>query len=344
MFQTPVPPTQSTQSTQSPLARFGLFRTSDLDEARSRVTQVFCDHRLEVVGRRKHVEASMHYRSVGALGIGRMSYGASVMIDPGCLQTFYLIQIVRKGAEGVRTMGETVHSTHAVASVVSPSEAVTMLHHDGCEKLFVRVERAALERHCAGQLGRPLREPVVFAPRMAVDESRAAAWLRWVGWLFAELSDDRAEGSPWVDSPLLAAQIEQAGIAALLHCQPHSHQEAMRALDQDAHRLSPGFVRRAAAYLEEHADAPLSIADVAAHVGVSTRALFRGFRKYRDTTPMKYLATVRMERVREELLQGHVMGETIGDVARRWGFCHLGHFSARYRQQFGELPSRTLKR
>lgn len=323
---------------QSPLTRFRIFQTSDLDEARERIGQVFCDHQLAAVGSRQRVDASMHYRGIGAVGLGRMGYGATVAIDPGRLQSFYLIQIPLKGAERVRTMDETVHSTNAIASVVSPSEPVTMLHHEGCEKLFVRIERAALERQCASHLGRPLHDPVVFAPGMALDAPRVAAWLRWVHWLFAELSDDLSQGSPWIDSPLLATQIEKTAISALLHCQPHSYRESLGTVD---HIVSPGFVRRAEAYIQEHAQHPITVIDLAEHVGVSTRALFLGFRKYKSTTPMKYLADTRMERARNELLQGRVPGETVRDVALRWGFCHLGHFSARYRQRYGELPSQT---
>lgn len=326
---------------RGPLPHIGHFQTSDLDEARSRVTQVFCDHKLSVIGSRQRVKASMHYRGIGALGLGRMGYGATVAIDPGQLQSFYLIQILLQGSEGVRTAGETVQSTNAVASVVSPSEPMTMLHHEGCEKLFVRVERAALEKQCAGHLGRPLREPVVFAPGMALDQPRAAAWVGWVRWLFEELGDDLSKSSPWVDSPLLASQIEQAGIAALLQCQPHSYSEVLGASE---HSVSPGFVRRAEAYVDEHAHEPISVAELARHVGVSTRALFLGFRKYRTTTPMRHIADVRMARVRDELSQGRLPGETVRDVALRWGFAHLGHFSARYREKYGELPSQTLNR
>jgi AraC family transcriptional regulator, ethanolamine operon transcriptional activator len=31
-------------------------------------------------------------------------------------------------------------------------------------------------------------------------------------------------------------------------------------------------------------------------------------------------------------------------VAHRWGFKHLGRFSATYRRTYGELPSDTLRR
>ena len=37
-------------------------------------------------------------------------------------------------------------------------------------------------------------------------------------------------------------------------------------------------------------------------------------------------------------------GETITDIAKRWGFWHMGQFAADYKKQFGELPSETVKR
>ncbi|GHU15365.1 hypothetical protein AGMMS50225_28560 [Betaproteobacteria bacterium] len=35
--------------------------------------------------------------------------------------------------------------------------------------------------------------------------------------------------------------------------------------------------------------------------------------------------------------------DTVGDIAARWGFWHLSHFAADYKEMFGELPSDTLR-
>lgn len=60
-----------------------------------------------------------------------------------------------------------------------------------------------------------------------------------------------------------------------------------------------------------------------------------------DVSPMQYLKDLRLERASAELLGGstHVAG-----VALRWGFGHLGRFSADYRARFGEYPSETVRR
>jgi AraC family ethanolamine operon transcriptional activator len=33
----------------------------------------------------------------------------------------------------------------------------------------------------------------------------------------------------------------------------------------------------------------------------------------------------------------------VHEIARRWGFWHIGEFAADYRRLFGELPSQTFK-
>lgn len=58
---------------------------------------------------------------------------------------------------------------------------------------------------------------------------------------------------------------------------------------------------------------------------------------------MAFLRGIRLQRVRAQLLasDGSV---SVSEIARRWGFHHLGRFSAYYRDAFGEVPSRTVQR
>ncbi|WJJ95055.1 helix-turn-helix domain-containing protein [Neopusillimonas aromaticivorans] len=82
---------------------------------------------------------------------------------------------------------------------------------------------------------------------------------------------------------------------------------------------------------------------MAEHVDVSIRSLFAGFRKYRNTSPMRQLKERRLEKVHHDLLNPGP-DTSVTQVALRWGFSHLGQFSAAYQQRYGELPSATLKR
>ena len=46
--------------------------------------------------------------------------------------------------------------------------------------------------------------------------------------------------------------------------------------------------------------------------------------------------------MRYELLDQHG-AVSVADTAFKWGFSHLGRFSAAYRREFGELPRETLR-
>src|SRR5690606_26096836 len=97
-------------------------------------------------------------------------------------------------------------------------------------------------------------------------------------------------------------------------------------------------------YIEEHAHEAISIVDMAEHAVVSSRSLFTGFRRYRNTSPMLYLKEPRLRRVNEELKRLTTGSDTVTAVAFRWGFSHLRHFTTDYKRRFGESPSETLPR
>lgn len=106
---------------------------------------------------------------------------------------------------------------------------------------------------------------------------------------------------------------------------------------------APRVLRRAMAYIDEHAAGDVSLADVAAACHVSVRALQLAFRRHLGTTPSAYLRRMRLEGVRRELRERDAEETTVTEVAARWGFAHPGRFAASYRDAFAELPSRTLR-
>ena len=87
----------------------------------------------------------------------------------------------------------------------------------------------------------------------------------------------------------------------------------------------------------------LTVKDLCGESGASERTLRRGFAERFGISPKTYLQAQRLIGARRELrVSGQ--GETITDIANRWGFWHMGQFAADYRRQFGELPSDTVKR
>ncbi|GAB7046888.1 AraC family transcriptional regulator [Catenuloplanes indicus] len=162
-------------------------------------------------------------------------------------------------------------------------------------------------------------------------------WAETTGYLVRQLT---APGPAL--PPLLVDQLRWLAATSALAVFPNSMMNAR-------HRRSPGrepmsAVRRAIAFMEEHAAEPLTIMEIAAATGVGPRGLQIAFRRHLDTTPLEYLRRVRLERVRQELRSADPAGRvTVREVARRWGFANPGRFAGQYRALFGETPARTLR-
>lgn len=106
---------------------------------------------------------------------------------------------------------------------------------------------------------------------------------------------------------------------------------------------SHAIVSRAQEYMREHVEDPLTVEDLCRELGVSRRTLQYSFREVLRLNPVGYLRAVRLNGVRRAL-KAAGGGDTVQEIAARWGFWHLSHFACDYRRMFGELPSETMHR
>lgn len=165
----------------------------------------------------------MHLRKVRGVGFGRITYGGAVDIDPGCLDSFYLVQVPLSGREVIDTGGQTVCSAGKVGSVINATGASLIRHEANTEKLVIRIEREVLERNCIQHLGHALRQPIGFLPSMTLDGVAGNRWTGLLRWIYESLAlDDQC-----FDSPIMSAQVEQTVIATLLSAQPHNYSEEL---------------------------------------------------------------------------------------------------------------------
>ncbi len=97
-------------------------------------------------------------------------------------------------------------------------------------------------------------------------------------------------------------------------------------------RLS-SVIRKMEANIEE----PVSPAQLAREVGMSTRQLERLFRRYLDRSPKRYYMELRLQKARNLLLQTDM---SVINVALACGFTSPSHFSKCYRAHYGITPYR----
>lgn len=98
-------------------------------------------------------------------------------------------------------------------------------------------------------------------------------------------------------------------------------------------------LRRAEEFMRVRLAAPVGAIDLCREVGVSDRTLRLAFRERFGLGPMAYYRCLRLNTVRSRLKTDPIA--SIADVARAYGFHHLGNFAAAYRRLFGERPSST---
>ena len=112
----------------------------------------------------------------------------------------------------------------------------------------------------------------------------------------------------------------------------------------EGHGAWPSALRRAVAFVDDHHDQDITVADIAAAAAVSVRGVQLVFRRHLGTTPMAYLRQVRLARAHADLLAATPGdGQTVTAIAERWGFPSASRFTARYREAYGVPPSRTLR-
>ncbi|MBP1317388.1 MULTISPECIES: AraC family transcriptional regulator [Herbaspirillum] len=309
-----------------------LFASSDLDEVRSMVGRVMKPHRLDLTGQGERLDARMHYTSLGDLSVSRLRYGSAVQIEPGSLDSFFLVQMPLYGMARIESGAQHIDSSAELASVLSPQEATRMTWMAGTDQLMLRLSRSLVERTLVGYLGHPLNEPLRF--ELGFRWRECAPWQCMLSYLI----DCTLQHPDLAMHKIVVSQIEQLAASILVTSHRHNHCE-----DAPARRstILPRHVRRAQDFLEAHAHEPVTAEQLAQAAGVSVRSLYAGFKDFLGVSPMQYLRDLRMERARAELMSGdsnHVAG-----VALRWGFAHMGRFSNEYKQRYGESPSKTLR-
>ena len=89
--------------------------------------------------------------------------------------------------------------------------------------------------------------------------------------------------------------------------------------------------------MEGNIEDPVSPADLAEDVGMSTRQLERLFRRYLNRSPKRYYMELRLQKARNLLMQTDM---SVINVALACGFASPSHFSKCYRSHYNTTPYR----
>lgn len=108
-------------------------------------------------------------------------------------------------------------------------------------------------------------------------------------------------------------------------------------------RLMPVDLRRVLSYIEEHADADISVWDIARAADLTPAGVAYLFRRHLGSTPMAHLRRVRLDHAHRELVETDRSAATVGRIAARWGFADASTFATFYRRCYDQSPYATIR-
>jgi len=243
---------------------------------------------------------------------------------------------VNRGTMGVRSAdGERWYAAGDVYLAAQPGQAHTTMIRAGQHEQVVIPQD--LISQVAQAAPNPSARPVRFTGYTATSPEAAARWRA----TFAYVRDTLLAGPESAFQPLLAASA--AGLLAATALSTFPNDALTDPTAEDRRDGSTATLRRAVAFIDEHAQEDVTMAGVAAAAFVTIRAVQLAFRRHLDTTPMEYLRRVRLDHAHRQLIAADPAGESVTAVAYRWGFTSPGRFAAAYRKAYGVLPSRSLR-
>lgn len=268
--------------------------------------------------------------AVERLSIDRLSFGYDMAFDadglPGvCLISMHSGTLVDRtgGGERVYGPGETF--------LLAPPETPYRGEVRSARYTIAMLDPALLDAFSPGG-------PVRFTGSRPLTPAAGHA----LGSTIAYLRDHVLADAVAPPTELLAATAAQHLAAAALAALPHGGRaEPARTDHRDA---TPATLRRALAWIDDHAAQEVTVADIARAAYVTPRALQYAFRRHLGTTPLAHLRQVRLHAAHRDLLAADPAATTVTEIALRWGFAHPGHFAAHYRTAFRTTPATTLRR
>jgi AraC-like DNA-binding protein len=319
------------------LPRQAVFRTRDLDQAREHMCSVFAENSLTYLPRQRLLDFRHREAKLGSIALNSLYWGAGVMVTAPVVPDFYLLQFTLVGQ--CEVWQGTYHNVLPARSVaiINPGQGFRKAWMPKARQLMLRIDRRLVEREVRAWTGGDEGGGIEFEMPPINDVTKVGTLALYVRMICDDLRKEASD----LSRPLVADRVASGLVALLLTSMPNNKQRAIEAASQPA---APFFVRRVEQFIEEHARDTIALVDLTGVAGVSTRALQTSFRRFRNTTPMAYLRTVRLELARTELMNAGRQGSSVAAVANAVGLGHLGRFARDYHTRFGELPSHTLHR
>lgn len=190
-----------------------------------------------------------------------------------------------------------------------------------------------LREHFERLMRRPYFQELAFSPLHDFRTGSASALYQTLCYVSEDIAAAAGSGRD-----VLAGVYERLLLAKLFMTRPDN----VSALSsQSSRRISPRYLQNAEAFMRENIHNSITLDEIAAAAGCSSRALQRMFKEYRDTSPMHILCAYRLSAAHDAIVSGSARNVT--DLAMHLQFSNPGRFSSLYRNAYGMSPSAMMR-
>ncbi len=308
--------------------------TRDPEEAHGYLQTTYVEHSVRLAGSKDQFRFRHHITDGGSFFVARYEHSMNCRVDTDPFG-YLLIGQMFGGKLRLQAGGHDELSPAKNELFLLDPAAPMRIHWDDFRAGLVKLDLDVVQRVAAeatGDAGAQVR----FGLSRAVSAERARHWQELVRYV----THDFCRNEIAYGSPLIYSHTMRLLAATVLETFPNT---TMRADPERPGGADASAVRRAVAFIDDHAAEPIGLTEIAAAARLGSRAVQEAFRRHLDATPMSYLRRVRLERAHHELRAADPAATTVAEVAARWGFAHHGRFAALYQSHYGHPPSRTLR-
>lgn len=305
-----------------------VIATCDTREAHAETVRSWVAHRMEL-DCQATLDVELHSVPIGHLCIMRLRYGADVDIIPGALPAHVLLQVVLSGRSQIQRGSNLCFVDCGCGIITEDLAECRFAWSADCEQIIIPISKSAIA--IASERITGMSAPREYGFHRSFSLSNEGQSLTDLLLYTLRLT---------TQTEALRLHLSQPLEAMLAHEIVVKHSTVQRA--PQVYRPIPGYMFRAERFIADNLECEFSIAELASYVGISIRTLSEGFRRFRNCSPLSAVKEMRLEKLRELLVEGSV--QSVTDIALRFHFNHVGRFAAVYKARFGEFPSQTLAR
>ena len=316
------------------VSRFS-FLDTDIDQVRENLPSTRECVDLQPISSTKTISMDGLQFSIGAFDIWRTDCATGVQAKFRAPPDSYSLYLPLSGSLELRCRGVDLISRPGTIVLGELQETEITRKHSSRSHIALSFPRNEVRRQLHDMLGSPVPHDIALALELpdtnpTYDRLTAMGQFLWTH-LYTRMHDTL----PVHSSELMFRSI----LALMIEDLPHRYSNV---LARPGAAAVPWQVKRAIDYMAAHVREDLRAKDIAEAAGVSVRALQVAFQRFKDMTPLNYLRQLRLDGARDGLCTPN--GETVAEVAKKWGFAHMGRFSVLYKMAYGELPSDTRRR